>query len=185
VSTVDSTRNRLLVSVPAVGDDNFDRTVVYVIDHDPAGAIGVVLNRPSETDVPDELEIGPPWATPTVLFAGGPVSPEALILLGRRQLGVDPKGAAPVGGTVAVVAADAVEAHEVEGLDLVRVYAGYAGWGPFQLDSEIESGVWVVLDALPDDVFSGEPGSLWRSVLARQGGRLAAVARHPEDPTVN
>ena len=179
------TRNRLLVSVPAMGDDNFERTVIYMIDHDDGGAIGVVLNRPSEVTVPEEVDVGIPWATPDSLFAGGPVSPEAMILLGRRKMGEEPKGIAAVGGTVAVVAADAVETHEVEGLDLLRAYSGYAGWGPGQLDAELGAGVWVVLDALPDDVFSAEPQKLWRAVLARQGGRLAAISRHPEDPGVN
>ncbi len=108
-----------------------------------------------------------------------------MILLGRLRLGEEPKGVAAIGGTVAVVAADAVESREVQGLDLLRGYAGYAGWGPRQLDTELEAGVWVVLDALPDDVFSGEPERLWRSVLSRQGGRLAAIARHPRDPGVN
>ncbi|MFV0315757.1 MAG: YqgE/AlgH family protein [Microthrixaceae bacterium] len=180
-----STRNRLLVSVPALPDDNFDRTVVYVIDHEPEGAIGVVLNRPSGTEVPEEIQVGPGWASPAVMFSGGPVSPDAVIILGRRQIGVDPVGAAAIGGTVAVLAADAVHQGRVEGLDLLRAYAGYAGWGPAQLDGELEAGVWVVLDAVPDDVFSGEPDMLWRRVLNREGGRLAAISRHPEDPSVN
>ncbi len=182
---MESTRNRLLASVPALGDDNFDRTVVYMIDHDDSGAIGVVLNRSSELEVPEELDVGVPLATPPVLFQGGPVSPEAVIMLGRRTIGREPRGVAAVGGTVAVVAAEAVHSHEVEGLDLLRAYTGYAGWGPLQLEAELEAGVWVVLDALPDDVFSAEPGKLWRSVLARQGGRLAAISRHPDDPAVN
>ncbi len=179
------TRNQLLVSVPALPDDNFDRTVVYVIDHDDGGAIGVVLNRPGDVEVPEEIDVGIPWATPGVLFGGGPVSPEALILLGRLRMGEEPRGVAAVGGTIAVVAADAVEAREVEGLDLLRAYSGYAGWGSGQLDAELDTGVWVVLDALPDDVFSAEPEKLWRAVLSRQGGKLAAIARHPDDPGVN
>ena len=175
----------MLVSVPALPDDNFDRTVVYVIDHDSSGAIGVVLNRPSELEVPAEIRLGPSWASTDVMFEGGPVSPEAVIVLGRRKLGEDLAGAAPVGGTVAVLTADAVENHEVGGVDLLRAYAGYAGWGPGQLDAELEAGVWVVLDVPPDDVFSSAPVDLWRSVLTRQGGRLAAIGRHPVDPSVN
>ncbi|MCB0953543.1 MAG: YqgE/AlgH family protein [Microthrixaceae bacterium] len=179
------TRNRLLVSVPALPDDNFDRTVVYMIDHEDSGAIGVVLNRPTGSEVPEELRIGPAWASPPVVFSGGPVSPEAVIMLGRRQLGARQRGASAVGGTVAVLSADAVADREVEGVDLLRAYAGYAGWGPSQLDGELSAGVWVVLDALPDDVFSAEPQNLWRRVLSRGGGRLAAIARHPDDPSVN
>ena len=179
------TRNRLLVSVPALPDDNFDRTVVYMIDHEDSGAIGVVLNRPTGSEVPEELRIGPAWASPPVVFSGGPVSPEAVIMLGRRQLGARQRGASAVGGTVAVLSADAVADREVEGVDLLRAYAGYAGWGPSQLGGELSAGVWVVLDALPDDVFSAEPQNLWRRVLSRGGGRLAAIARHPDDPSVN
>ena len=181
----ESTRNRLLVSVPATGDDNFDKSVVYVIDHDEAGAIGVILNRPTEDGIPEALDLGIPWATPGHLFSGGPVSPEALILLGRRQLGAEPRGTAPIGGAVAVVAADAVEQGEVGGLDFLRAYSGYAGWGAAQLDAELGAGVWTVADALPDDVFSARPERLWREVLTRQGGRLAALARHPDDPSSN
>ena len=182
---MEQTRNHLLVSVPALGDDNFDRTVIYMIDHDTTGAIGVVLNRPSEMDVPEELDLGIAVASPRSVFRGGPVSPEAVIVLGRRRMGTEPTGAAVVGGTVAVVDADAARERTVDGLELMRAFAGYAGWAPMQLDSELEAGVWVLVEALPDDVFTAEPAQLWRSVLARQGGRLAAISRHPEDPGVN
>lgn len=180
-----NTRGHVLVSVPALPDDNFDRTVVYVIDHDEHGAIGVVLNRPSSLAVPEELRIGPSWASPPVMFEGGPVTPEAVIVLGRRKLGEALVGAAPVSGTITVLAADAVHERSVGGVELLRAFVGYAGWGPRQLDMEIEAGVWVVLDVLPDDVFSGTPEDLWRAVLTRQGGRLASIARHPLDPSVN
>ena len=102
------TRNHLLVSVPALADDNFDRTVIYMIDHDESGAIGVVLNRATELEVPQELDIGVPWSSPPVVFHGGPVSPEAIIMLGRRTMGEEPRGVAAIGGTIAVVAAEAV-----------------------------------------------------------------------------
>ena len=175
----------MLASVPATGDTNFDQTVVYVIDHDENGAIGVVLNRPGDSAVPEVLDIGVPEASPAVLFHGGPVSPEALILLGRRRLVGDERGIASVGGAVAVVTASAVEERDVSGIDVVRAYAGYAGWAPGQLDAEVSAGVWVVLDALPDDVFCANPSRLWRSVLGREGGRLAAMARYPSEPGMN
>lgn len=181
----DRARNRLLVSVPATGDSNFDQSVVYVIDHDDTGAIGVVLNRPSGAELPEVLELGVPWASPAEVFSGGPVSPEAMIVLGRRQMGAEPRGVAPVGGAVAVLSADAVQDREVSGVDLVRAYSGYAGWGALQLDAELEAGVWVIVDALPDDVFSSTPQRLWRAVLARRGGRYASMARYPRDPTAN
>ncbi|MEZ5347672.1 MAG: YqgE/AlgH family protein [Microthrixaceae bacterium] len=165
------TRNRLLVSVPALPDDNFDRTVVYMIDHEDSGAIGVVLNRPTGSEVPEELRIGPAWASPPVVFSGGPVSPEAVIMLGRRQLGARQRGASAVGGTVAVLSADAVADREVEGVDLLRAYAGYAGWGPSQLDGELSAGVWVVLDVAR------------RCVLRRAAEPVASCAQSRRWPT--
>jgi putative transcriptional regulator len=179
------TRSRLLVSVPALEDHNFDQTVIYMIEHTDDGAIGVVLNRPSGVAVPAELDVNAAWASPHELFAGGPVSPEALIVLGRLRIGAEARGVAVIGGAVAVLAADAVTEGGVEGVDVARVFAGYAGWAPGQLEGELASGVWEVMDALPDDVFCAEPSRLWRSVLARQGGRLASMARYPDDPSAN
>jgi putative transcriptional regulator len=181
----ESTRNRLLVSVPATGDLNFEQSVVYVIDHDADGAIGVILNRPGELESPEQLDLGVPEASPAVVFDGGPVSPDSMILLGRRRIEEEGRGIAVVGGAVAVVTAAAVEEGEVSGIDVVRVYRGYAGWAPRQLDSELAAGTWVVLDALPDDVFCSEPHRLWRSVLSREGGRLASMARFPDEPGLN
>jgi putative transcriptional regulator len=66
-----------------------------------------------------------------------------------------------------------------------RVFAGHAGWGPGQLDAEVEADGWYVLDAVVDDVFTSRPEGLWSQVLARQGGQLALVARMPVDPSVN
>ena len=76
----------------------------------------------------------------------------------------------------------ALVAAEVRG---VRVFRGYAGWGPGQLEGEIEAGAWLVLDSEPGDVFSDEPDELWRTVLRRQPGRLAWLADAPDDLSAN
>jgi putative transcriptional regulator len=67
----------------------------------------------------------------------------------------------------------------------VRVFAGYAGWGPGQLEDEVEEGAWIVLTARSSDVFTAAPERLWRDVLRREGGALATLALLPEDPRVN
>jgi putative transcriptional regulator len=67
----------------------------------------------------------------------------------------------------------------------LRVYAGYAGWSPGQLEEEIDEGAWVVVSAEPGDVFAAEPANLWRRVLRRQGGELAFLASYPDDPGLN
>lgn len=164
---------RLLVALPVLSDPNFDRTVVLLLDHDDDGALGVVLNRPTTTDVGEVL---PRWedlvATPTVVHVGGPVRQEAALALGR---GGD--------GTVATVDLDGDPL--VAGVSEIRVFAGYAGWSSGQLEGEIVAGAWVVVDSQPRDAFCDAPEELWSSVLRRQPGRLAWMANLPEDVSVN
>ena len=70
-------------------------------------------------------------------------------------------------------------------VEAVRIFRGYAGWGPGQLENEIDAGAWLVLDAEPGDLFDAEPDVLWRTVLRRQGGRLAWLADAPDDLSAN
>ena len=71
------------------------------------------------------------------------------------------------------------------GITSLRVFAGYAGWGPGQLQAEIEEGAWYVLAGEPTDAFLAEPERLWQEVLRRQGGEFAIVATYPDDPLLN
>lgn len=174
---------RLLVAAPLIGDPNFERTVVYVIDHDDHGALGVVLNRPTDMAVAEPL---PAWATvaaePAVVFQGGPVDTSAAIALARRS-GPPTDGWAPLHDDVGTVDLGADPA--ALGISTVRIFAGYAGWAAGQLDDEIDEGAWYVVDATPADLFHPRPAELWRAVLARQPGRLRWLAHHPADPRWN
>ncbi len=179
-------RHQLLISVPDLGDDNFDQAVVLVVDHDDEGALGLVLNRPSATPVAEHLpDLVPVLASPPVFFVGGPVSVGGILALGRLGTHVDSAHVTPLGGPVALVDPDALINGDVDGIDLVRMFTGYSGWSPGQLDAELAAGTWHVADAMPDDVFCLEPDHLWRSVMRRQGGRLAAQSLYPDDVSVN
>ena len=181
-----STRFQLLVSVPDTGDDNFDRTVVYIVEHNDEGALGIVLNRPSETPVAEHLpDLDGPVISPPVFFVGGPVAMGGLLALGRRRLDAETANVAPLAGPLALVDAEALVNGAVEGVDALRLYTGYSGWGPGQLDAEVTAGAWHVVEAMPDDVLCAEPDDLWRSVMRRQGGRLASQGLYPDDPSVN
>jgi len=165
----------LLVASPLLADPNFHRTVVLVLEHvEDDGAVGVVLNRPTEVLVHAAL---PDWdavaAEPSVVFVGGPVAEGAAICLGRRR------GAEGVEVVDLELDPDDVAAEEV------RLFAGYAGWGPGQLEDEIEEGAWFVVDADPHDALSGDPEGLWARVLRRQRGRLRLFALYPPSPSVN
>ena len=169
-----TTKGRLLVAAPPLGDPNFDRTVVYMLEHNESGALGLVINRPSTT-VDTALENWVPLlAPPSSVFAGGPVQPDALIALGRLTT-----------GEIEPVELDRDPVLLDPRPERVRMFHGYAGWGAQQLDGELEAGVWIVVSAESDDVFSDRPDDLWADVLARQPGRVAWMADAPLDLSLN
>ena len=184
---MESLTGRLLVATPALRDPNFERTVVLIVAHEDGGALGVVLNRATEVQVSDVLGgWGALAGDPPVVFEGGPVQPEAAICLARTRPGVEKlRGFNRVSGAVGTVDLSSDPEHLLEGVLGVRVFAGYAGWSPNQLEGEIGGGSWFVFDALPSDAFAPRPDDLWPMVLRRQGGLMAAVAHYPADPTQN
>ncbi|MGH9283383.1 MAG: YqgE/AlgH family protein [Acidimicrobiales bacterium] len=176
---------RLLVATPALGDPNFDRTVVLVLEHTDEGAVGLVLNRPSETAVVEPL---PEWdrvtGPPSVIFVGGPVAQSAVIGLARGR--VDPGEVwRPVVGGVGIVDLGGSPDDVAPAIEDLRLFAGYAGWVEEQLEDEIEAGAWWVADASPSDLLSDHPERLWSEVVRRQPGRLALYANFPADPSEN
>src|SRR4051794_35695516 len=185
--TMESLTGRLLVATPALRDPNFERTVVLIVAHEDGGALGVVLNRATEVQVSDVLGgWGALAGEPPVVFEGGPVQPEAAICLARTRPGVEKlRGFNRVSGAVGTVDLSSDPEHLLEGVVGVRVFAGYAGWSPGQLEGEISGGSWFVFDALPSDAFAPRPDDLWQMVLRRQGGLMAAVAHYPGDPSQN
>jgi putative transcriptional regulator len=182
-----SLRGRLLVANPRLPDPNFDRTVVLLLAHGPDGALGVVLNRPTESPVADAL---PGWedlaSPPAVLFVGGPVELTSIICLIRQDDDGPRPGAAWSNVREGVGTFDLDLGPEAAtGVSGLRIFAGYAGWGPGQLEGEIEQGGWFVLDAEAGDATSASPATLWRDVLRRQPSAMKYVAAYPGDPADN
>lgn len=177
---------RLLVATPVLGDPNFDRTVVLVLEHSDEGAVGLVLNRPSETAVGEPL---PEWdevaASPSVIFVGGPVAQTAVIGLARHGGSEPIEGWRPLGAGVGIVDLAGRPDEVASSIEDLRLFAGYAGWGHLQLEAEIDAGAWWVVDAMPYDACHPHPERLWSTVLGRQPGRLAMYANFPEDPSAN
>ena len=178
---------QLLVATPMLLDPNFAETVVLLLDADENGALGVVLNRPSTVPVAEVLAS---WAgvvaKPEVLFRGGPVSTEGALAVGRLRSADDaPVGFREVSDDLGVIDLD-TPVELVDGsLEGLRIFAGYAGWGAEQLESEIEEGSWYLVPSLPVDPFRGETRGLWRDVLRRQPGELAWHSTRPLDPDLN
>lgn len=190
------TKGRLLVATPPLEDPNFDRSVVYMLEHHESGALGVVLNFPTSEPIATPLDR---WVDllphPAAIFRGGPVETDALLAvahapgIGRNAVGTDGDdeddartGAlTPLVGDLTSVDLGADPALVAAVAHKVRIFRGYAGWGPGQLEGEIDAGAWVVVDSQIDDVFTESPQDLWRGVLRRQPGRLAWLANAPED----
>lgn len=179
-------RGRLLVAEPTLADPNFHRTVVYMIEHGDDGALGLVLNRPSEKPVG---EVVPTWAPyvsePSTLFVGGPVSPEAAICLARCDDAVGSPLWTELGDGIGVIDLNGDPLDAPPGVSALRIFAGYSGWSAGQLEAELALHGWIVLDAEPDDPFAPSAEELWRRVLARQSSSVRRLAAFPEDPSVN
>lgn len=182
------TTGRLLVAEPMLGDPNFDRTVVLVIQHSSDGALGLVLNRPTDVAVADALPGWEAMATePAVLHVGGPVEDQSGWCLARARVHAPDQlvGFVPVVGDLGLVDLELDPVDVSLSFHAVRLYAGYAGWGPGQLEHELAQDAWFVADAEPADPFLPEGLGLWRRILARQGGPLARLALFPHDPSLN
>jgi putative transcriptional regulator len=182
-SSTESLRGKLLVASPALVDPNFARTVVLITEHNAEGAMGIVLNRPAETLVAEVLPELAAVAPDETLFVGGPVQPDAIVLLAEFS---DPEAAAwIVAADVGLAAADRELSELAKAVRRGRLYAGYSGWGPGQLEAEIEVDSWIIEPPLPAELFPGDPDALWSDVLDRKGGQYALIARMPEDPSLN
>jgi putative transcriptional regulator len=188
---VSSLTGRLLIAAPGILEDaNFRRTVVLVLEHGDQGALGVVLNRPTDTPVLDPF---PAWGdvatAPPVLFVGGPVSQQMIIALAKPHPGLEPDGWHQVLpgelGRLGTVDLSRGPVELATGLDQLRVFAGYAGWAGGQLEGEIDAGAWFVVEAEPWDAFSAQPAQLWRDVLRRQPEPVSYYANYPADPSMN
>lgn len=186
----------LLIATPGLADPNFARRTVLVLDHGDHGALGVVLDDPGGVPVHEVLPGWHPLATPPAeLFIGGPVARNAVIGLARLRGGADghPPEPVPEGWTVLLDDASPVGTVDLgsgpgaldDAVLALRLFSGYSGWGPGQLEEEIDGGSWFVVPARAHDPISSDPEGLWRRVLRRQGGSLALVSGYPLDPATN
>ncbi len=154
-----------------------------MLEHGDDGALGLVLNRPSDLPVVDAV---PEWADqaadPEVVFGGGPVQPGAAFVLGERPDERSSEGFAVVFEHIGVIDLHGEVPHDI---GRIRVFSGYAGWSAGQLEAELAEDAWWVLSADPEDVLCDEPDELWFRVLRRQTGKLAWYANFPDDPAIN
>ncbi len=194
---------KLLVAAPRMVDPNFARTVILVLHHDIGGSLGLVLNRGSQLALDEPLA---QWShlapEPKVVFVGGPVASAAAICLARLRGPAEsgtgaadggimdlaferPQGWRAVWGRVGTLDLNGDPAAAALSVEAIRVFAGYAGWGPGQLPTELGFGGWMVVEPAEGDAFAAEPEGLWKAVLRRQSAPVAMLASYPEDPSAN
>ncbi|HMM93939.1 MAG: YqgE/AlgH family protein [Micrococcales bacterium] len=181
------TTGRLLVATPQIEEGVFRRSVVLVLHHGDDGAQGLVLNRPIEAGIDAVL---PGWeehaSRPRTMFQGGPVQLDsALGLVAVPGDSPEPRGVRRLFGAVALVDLDTPPPLVTPELSALRIFAGYAGWSPGQLEEELVTGSWYVVDAEGGDAFTDRPDDLWQRVLRRQPEPLRWMAWFPPDPALN
>ena len=181
----------LLVAAPSL-EDPFHQAVILLLEHDESGTLGVVINQPTTLDVGSVL---PGWRDhltgTTHLFQGGPVALDSA--LGLAALGAavrepeEPEGFRRIVGPLGIIDLDVPVDALVPHLQALRIYAGYAGWSPGQLEDELDRGSWAVVRPgdIVTDAFLADPERLWSAVLRRAGGTLAWWPLCPSDPGLN
>ncbi len=180
---MESLRGHLLLAGAALWDPNFRRSVVLIAHHDEEGAVGVVLNERANVTVSEAIpQLGSLVPPDEPLYVGGPVEPEAAVVIADFE---DPSVAE-------IIALDSIgflppetEPDADLGVRRARVFAGYSGWGPGQLEAEMREGSWIAEPAAPDDVFPSDPSRLWDAVLKRKGSAFDLLRSMPVDPTMN
>ncbi len=185
---MNSLQGYLLIASPKLLDPNFNRTVVLIVQHNDDGALGLILNRPIETtidDVWDQVSDTPCLSTAN-LHQGGPCEGTLMVLHGDMSLSDNQV----VPGVFFTTDKDSVEQLVCadEESRPVRYYIGYAGWGPSQLEAELDSDSWLTLPATAEHVFEADE-NMWNALRRRIS--LQAVYPWlkakliPDDPSVN
>lgn len=178
---------QLLLAAPTLREP-FEHAVILLVDHDEGGSLGVVLNQPSTLDVGEVL---PQWRPAVsgeqVVFSGGPVGVDSALALAAVGGDDEPEGFRRVSPGIGLIDLDSDPDALAGHLIALRVFAGYAGWSPGQLQGEIDDGSWAVVSAwdATSDVFGMAPHDQWRQLLRRQPGTLRWWANAPLDPGLN
>lgn len=180
-----SLKGHLLLDGGKLRGSFFDRTVVLICQHDAEGAFGLVLNKSSGSTLREMIIADMPEGLKDhALYLGGPVQPAALSYLHADNFIPD-----------ANVLPNLTLGHSLDDLiDLgasfsptrrLRVFAGYAGWAPGQLEEELKRDAWLTHPASLDLVFDAKPATLWKRILMEKGWKYRLLAEAPEDPAMN
>lgn len=176
----------LLISEPYLPDPNFERTVVFLCEHDENGTFGFVLNNRANVGLNDVMdEVG---SFPAKLFVGGPVEQDTLHFIHREK--------ALIGSSIEIVKgvywggnfdklSGMLNTRAIQSED-VRFFIGYSGWAPGQLMDEMKAKSWIVMkNTTPEMIFDWDNQDLWKACLNTMGGKYRLMSNYPKDPRMN
>jgi len=185
-NTVKPDKGRLLISEPYLPDPNFQRTVVLLCEHNDEGTFGFVLNKQSKVSLGEVVELTNSFDKS--VFVGGPVQQDTLHFLHTASEYLE--GGTEVfddlywGGNFEQLIS-LIDTHQAVPEDF-RFFVGYSGWGPGQLEGEIEENSWIVSKGLSaDDLLKTPADDLWKLILNEMGGRYEMFSKYPSDPRLN
>src|SRR5512147_3117196 len=172
----ESFRPALLLSMPQLQDPNFARTVVLLCDFNVDGAFGLVLNRPTEAPATSMVQLDPPLehGNDLPLWVGGPVDPQRGWILVADEPSTEFKMICD-GLYLSTSPQLLRNVLETRPAPRARVLAGYAGWGPGQLDEELAASAWLMADVDVDLIFDVDASAMWETAIRRLGADPAAL----------
>ncbi|AFT68360.1 UPF0301 protein [Alloalcanivorax dieselolei B5] len=179
--THNSLKHQFLIAMPQLDDPNFDRTVTYVVEHNPEGAMGLTLNRPAGLSLHDiladmEIEVEVPPSSRHQVVAGGPIQQEAGFVLHRDVERHWQSTLMLADGLCMTTSRDILEAIAVgEGPESTLVCLGYAGWSEGQLEQELADNVWLSTPSAPELVFEIPFEQRWHAAAARMGVDMSLI----------
>ncbi len=175
---------KILVADRNLRDPHFVGTVIVLIDYDGDGAVGIILNRQSETPVTRVLDgVKEAAGRKDLVFEGGPVEARSVLALTRSRVKL--AGAQHLFADVYAILSEGPLKKTLAsgaGSNLLRFYLGYAGWGPGQLDDEVDAGAWHILKGDANTVFDSDPDSLWDRLIHRASLSVASNGPRGKDP---
>jgi putative transcriptional regulator len=179
-------RGLFLVASPSLDTPLFERGVVLICEHSITGSYGLLVNKPIEVELPEEiLDLERARNEHVGLRAGGPLKPEQLMLLHTGQAPCDHclplLPGVVLGGDLGFLQSQLEHSDQPP----LLLCFGYCAWGPGQLEREILDGEWHMADATAEDLFELPPQELWAKLLRHQGGRHAVLASLPHDLSLN
>ncbi len=179
------TKGKLLIAEPFLSDSHFSRSVILLCEIEEEGAIGFVINRPSDETLDQFIPEFDGMNLP--IYYGGPVQMDRLHFLHCCPELIDGGMEITDGiywGGDFDTAKTLIQSQQIDGRS-IRFFLGYAGWEQKQLDRELEEQSWIITDAELYSVFTTDENSLWKSLLQDMGGDYAIMANFPLNPSFN